>query len=235
MIEPAPLEVRSLREQVYDYLRHAINRGDLRPGAYLDLNRISEGLGISRTPLRDALIQLETEGFVTILPRRGVVVRELTLDDIRHLYEIIGALEGVAVMTGFPRLGPDRVHAMRELNEGMKAALRGHDFDRYYELNLAFHQTFLSLSDNGRLLRTIELSKQRLYDFPRRDRYVPDWETASTEEHAALVDLLAAGDPRGAADHLRDVHWSFAVQRPWIIQYYFADGSDTGGGEEEPA
>ncbi|MGB5881972.1 MAG: GntR family transcriptional regulator, partial [Thermoanaerobaculia bacterium] len=60
------LNLKSLREQVYDYLREAMNRGDLAPGATLDLNAISRRLGVSRTPLRDALLQLETEGFVTI-------------------------------------------------------------------------------------------------------------------------------------------------------------------------
>ena len=62
---------RSLRGQVYDYLRDAINRGSLEPGAFIDQNALSAAMGISRTPLRDALIQLEAEGFVSILPRRG--------------------------------------------------------------------------------------------------------------------------------------------------------------------
>ncbi|HEY69150.1 MAG TPA: GntR family transcriptional regulator, partial [Anaerolineae bacterium] len=59
------LNLKSLREQVYDYLRHAMNRGELAPGAALNLNQISRKLGVSRTPLRDALLQLEIEGFVT--------------------------------------------------------------------------------------------------------------------------------------------------------------------------
>ena len=221
------LELKSLREQVYEYLRDAINRGDLRSGGYLDLNRISQGLGISRTPLRDALLQLEAEGFVSILPRRGVIVQRLALEDVRHLYELIGALEGAAVMSGASRLEPSQLDRMGALNEGMNAALDDADFDLYYELNLAFHDIFLAWSDNSRLLRTLELSKHRLYDFPRRDRFVADWERASTGEHAAFVDLLSTGDVRGAADFLRDVHWSFEVQRPWILQYYFANGEQT--------
>ena len=65
---------------MYDYLRDAINRGELNPGVYLDLNEIGDSLGISRTPLRDAFIQLEVEGFVTILPRRGVMVNALEIE-----------------------------------------------------------------------------------------------------------------------------------------------------------
>src|SRR5512137_2684147 len=95
---PGPLVLKSLREQVYDHLRLLLNRGELRPGGFLDLDALEKRLGVSRTPLRDALLQLEAEGFVTILPRRGVQVRALTREDIRHLYEIVGALEGAALL-----------------------------------------------------------------------------------------------------------------------------------------
>jgi DNA-binding GntR family transcriptional regulator len=115
----ADLNLKSLREQVYDYLRNAISRGEILSGSFLDLNRIGRELGISRTPLRDALIQLETEGFVSILPRRGVLVSALTLDEIRHLYEIIGALEGVVIMEVRGRLGSGHFRRMRSLISDM--------------------------------------------------------------------------------------------------------------------
>jgi DNA-binding GntR family transcriptional regulator len=220
------LEFKSLREQVYEYLRVAINRGELHPGSFLDQRRLSESLGISKTPLRDALIQLETEGFVSILPRRGVLVNRLALDDIRHLYEIIGALEGVTVVAVADRLDESRLETMWSLNTEMVQAIAAGDFDTYYDRNLAFHDVFLGLSDNTPLLRTVENSKHRLYDFPRRRDFLPDWEIASTREHAAFVDLLAAGDARGAADYMRDVHWSFEVQRPFIRRYYFPDAAE---------
>lgn len=85
--------LKSLREQVYDYLRVNMNDGIIRSGSFLNLNEISRELGMSRTPLRDALFQLESEGFVTIYPRRGVVVNGLTLEKIKNIYEILGGLE----------------------------------------------------------------------------------------------------------------------------------------------
>jgi DNA-binding GntR family transcriptional regulator len=86
-------ELRSLREQVYQYLRAEMQNGRITPGKYLRLNRMSEQLGISKTPLRDAIIRLECEGFVTILPRRGVLMNRMTLQDVKDAYEIVGALE----------------------------------------------------------------------------------------------------------------------------------------------
>jgi DNA-binding GntR family transcriptional regulator len=223
------LRLKSLREQVYEYLRQAINSGHLEPGSFIDQKRLADELGISRQPLRDALIQLELEGFVTVIPRRGVEVRHLTLDDIRHLYEIIGALEGAAFISASSRSPGDRVHEMRSLNQAMVAAIEVGNFNTYYDLNLAFHDVFLSLSDNEALLRNVKICKQRLYDFPREKRLYRDWELASTWEHERIIELTARGRATEAADYLRDVHWSFDVQRPYITAYYHVD--DPKGGK----
>lgn len=227
----AELNLKSLREQVYDHLKKAITSGTIRSGEYLDLNRIGGALGISRTPLRDALIQLETEGFVSILPRRGVLVNELSLEEIRHLYEIIGALEGVAILEVRDRLGREHMGRMRSLNTEMRKAIRAGDFDTYYDLNLGFHNIFLDLSDNERLVRTVNTFKQRLYDFPRRESFVKEWEIASTGEHAEIVERLERGDAAGAAEFLRDVHWSFKVQEKYVRRYYAAGRNGTRKGE----
>ena len=72
--------------------------------------------------------------------------------------------------------------------------------------------------------------KQRLYDFPRREGFVKEWETASTREHDELIRLLETGDTRKAADFIRDVHWSYEVQRRFIDRYYADAG--TGGGSD---
>jgi len=217
----SPLVLKSLREQVYDHLRLLLNRGELRSGSFLDLEGLEATLGVSRTPLRDALLQLENEGFVAIFPRRGVQVRALTRDDIRHLYEIVGALEGTALLAAFPRLGLPELAALRRLNREMKQAVEEGDFDRYYDRNLAFHDVFLGRCDNPRLLHLVRTLKQRLYDWPRRRGFVKAWELASVREHGDFVRLLEKGEARAAADHLRDVHWSYEVQERFIEQYYF--------------
>ena len=218
-----PLQTRSLREQVYEYLRDEMNRGQLQPGAFLDLNAIAERLGISRTPLREALLQLETQGFVTVLPRRGFRLNQLSLDDIRHYYEIIGALEAATLRDFGSALTPADIARMRELNAAMSQAVAENDFDRYYDLNLTFHDIYLDLSDNKGLLALVRSLKQRLYDWPRREGFVKSWEEHSiAREHSRLVDLLERGALREAADYLQDVHWSFKSQEHFIHAYYFA-------------
>lgn len=226
MTLPSPLVLKSLREQVYDHLRRLMSRGEIEPGAFLNQDGIASGLGVSRTPLRDALLQLEAEGFVTILPRRGVRVEPLTLADIRHLYEVVGALEGAALLAAFPRIGEPELTTLHRLNDEMRDAVLAGDFGRYYDRNLAFHDVFLERCGNERLVRLVRSHKQRLYDWPRRQGLVKEWELRSLEEHGAFLRLVAEGDARGAADHLRDVHWSFPVQEPYIQRYYFPAGGE---------
>jgi DNA-binding GntR family transcriptional regulator len=217
------LRLKSLRELVYEHLHQAINSGDLEPGSFIDQKKLAAELGISRQPLRDALIQLELEGFVTVIPRRGVEVRRLALEDIRHLYQVIGALESFVLTRSTPRVHEDKVRRMRTLNEGMVESIEAAEFDTYYDLNLAFHDVFLDTADNPLLLQTVRICKQRLYDFPRERRFHREWELTSTAEHTQIINLIARARHAEAAEYLRDVHWSFDVQRPYIRAYYHMD------------
>jgi DNA-binding GntR family transcriptional regulator len=223
-IKPVPptLQTRSLREQVYEYLRDEMTRGGMQPGNFLDLNDLAQRLGISRTPLREALLQLESQGFVTVLPRRGFRLNPLTLDDIRHYYEIIGALESATLKNFGSSLGPDDITRMRTLDSAMGQAVAANNFDSYYKLNLAFHDIYLGRSDNKRLLAQVRLLKQRLYDWPRREGMVKSWEEHSVGEHEAFIRLMEQGQVQEAAAYLQDVHWSFQVQEKYIHAYYFA-------------
>jgi DNA-binding GntR family transcriptional regulator len=213
------LNTKSLREQVYEYLRDEINNRKLLPGAFINLNELSERLGISKTPLRDAIIQLEIEGFVTIFPRRGVTVKRLTLDEIKDAYEIVGALEGSVILEVFNKINSSHIATMEKLNAEQLAALKRKDYHNYYKLNLDFHGAFLNLSDNKTLLRMITPFKQRLYDFPRRG-YISEWELNNCNEHDQFIELIKKKDRIGAASIMRDVHWSFGVQEKFIRRYY---------------
>ena len=210
----------SLRAQVYDVLRADLDAGALLPGATISLDEVAGRLGVSRTPLREALLRLELEGFVTIKPRSGVVVRTLTERDIRNLYQMIGALEASVLLVERERLTRDRIVAMRAANDAMREALDADDFDLYYSANLALHDGYLRLSRNAELVHQVTVMKQRLYDFPRKRTFVKEWEQASTGEHDRIVAALERGDAAEAARLVRDVHWSFAVQERFIRRYY---------------
>ena len=211
--------VMSLREQVYQFLREQMQNGSIAPGSTINLAEFSETLGISKTPLRDALIRLESEGFVEILPRRGVRVNGLTLKDVKDYYEIIGLLEAGAIIAAFDKMGPAVVRRLEKLNQEMRTSVKTGDFDSYYKKNLEFHELYLQLYDNKRLRRMVRPLKQRLYDFPRRS-YIQEWELRNCDEHEQFVERIKAGDPLGAASVIRDIHWSFQVQEDYIRRFY---------------
>lgn len=216
------LNVKCLREQVYEYLRDQIERGKLKPGASLNLSEISTELGISKTPLRDALIQLESEGFVNILPRRGVVVRTVSLDDIKEAYEVVGALEGAVINTVFDQIREEHLNKMQKINDQMRQAVIKDDFSIHYQMNINFHDIFVNLSNNMALRRIIMPFKQLLYDFPRR-RYVKEWELRNADEHDQFMEFIRQGDRESAVRVMKDVHWSYSVQEAYIRKFYYPE------------
>jgi DNA-binding GntR family transcriptional regulator len=222
------LDLRSLSELVYEDLKRRLNEGSLRPGQFIDLSALGRELGMSRTPLRDALIRLEIEGFVKVYPRRGVMVRALDLADIRDIYQILGALEAQSAVKVAGKITPEDCDRMEGLYRSMIELLGADDFPSFYAANLAFHDVYLDLCDNRDLVHMVRVLKERLYDFPRRNAYIKAWETASNEEHARIVECFRSGDAMGVAHWIRDVHWSFEVQERYIRTYYFAPGG--GGG-----
>ncbi len=213
------LNYSSLSEHVYLYLRRQMNLGKLTPGSTINIGEIAAQLGVSKTPLRDALIHLECEGFVTILPRRGVLVNKLSLDDIRKAYETVGLVEAFIIRANIDKITPVHIATLERINEQMIEEIKAGDLTKIFENNLEFHNTYLDISDNDMLKKFILPIKHRLYDFPRQS-YLPEWELNNSVDHARFIECLKKKDGQGAAAILQDVHWSFTVQQGFITQFY---------------
>jgi DNA-binding GntR family transcriptional regulator len=194
-----------LRSQVYEYLRNELKAENLKPGMFVSMNQIMKNLNISRTPLRDALLQLQNEGFVTFLPQRGIRINELTQQDIEDLYEMLGALDSRALLSVFPKMGPSEIEKMKKLNQEMLENMSGSKFNRYWDLNSEFHNVYLNLSSNLPILRQINIIRQRLFEFGKKD-----WSRKMREmnqaEHLTMIELIEKGEAVAAANFMRDVH-----------------------------
>lgn len=215
------LFTKTLKEQIYEYLRDEIHKQNLKPGSIINMDATSKELGISKTPLRDALLQMEMEGFVTIANRRGIYVNTLGPNDIKELYQVIGALEHSALVISFPNINSVHIAKMKQLIAEMKQNLADEDFKQFYQKNLEFHDTYIHLSGNNSLIKIINTMKKRLYDFPPQEKWLKEWEEASMLEHEKIVQLIETGKSQEAADFIRDVHWSFSVQEKYIKRYYY--------------
>ena len=212
--------VKSLGEQVYEYLFAQLKQRALTPGVFLDLNEIATRLGISRTPLRDALIYLEVEGYVRIVPRRGVMVIYPELEEIRNLYQMIGALEATALEEAARRFTAEDHQRLRDLNVEYRERVEEGSFDACLTANYAFHSYFLDRCGNAPLIKLVRAQKRRLYDWPRHTELLSAWERKNLEEHEQMAALVSAGDVAGAAHILRDIHWSFSQQENFIHSFY---------------
>lgn len=220
MIEHHDLGYRSLKDLVYDYLRSQMIQGELKAGDAINMDRTAGKLGISKTPLREALIKLESEGFVKIVPWQGVFVKQLTLEEFEDCYQIMSGLESVALLCAAPAFTPDHARRMRDLNGEMREAINHGDFEAYSRKNLEFHRTYIGLAGNPILAELIDILKKRLYEFSRPKEFLPEWEEMSLAEHDQLIERLEKEDFEAAAAFLRTVIWSFDRQKDFIIKYY---------------
>lgn len=197
-----------LRVQVYNYLEKQMRLGKLEPGASISVNTMIKELGVSRTPLREALLLLQEQGFVSIQPQRGVKINALTLDDVKDIYEILGGIESRIILSVFDNLQEKEIRQMKELNDEIELALENCDIIRHNQANINFHGVFLSLSKNERMLKYVKNLKMQLYDFPRRD-FGKTWNNNNLNQHRQFIQLIEEGKSLAAADYLRDIHWDF--------------------------
>ena len=201
---------RLLRTEVYEYLRTELIAGNLKPGMFISMSKLMKTLGISRTPLRDALLQLQSEGFVSFLPQRGIQITELSQNDIENLYEILGALESQILVSVFDRVTPEIIEEMTWKNREVVANIADEKINEYFDLNVAFHSIYISMSTNAPLRNLIETVRQRLFVFGKKD-----WSRKMRElnhsEHLEFLSLLERGDAILSADYLRDYHCNYQI------------------------
>lgn len=155
---------RTLNHHVYERLRQLVESGALLPGARLDERALADEMGVSRTPLREAIGKLVEDGLVEHRAYRGNFVRTLTVKQVNDLYLVRAALEGLAVRLAVPRLSEDHVLTVRRVLDDTFAALERGDMAAYSSADQAFHDTLARLSENepliaalGRLRRQIQL------------------------------------------------------------------------------
>jgi DNA-binding GntR family transcriptional regulator len=197
----ASAEPPSLVDQAHDQMRRAILDNRWLPGHQALEQEVALSLGMSRTPVREALIRLQQEGFVEVIPRRGFRVLPVSPSDMKDIYEILTALECMAAeLVARRRPSKSELKPLVTATEAMAAALTRDDLDAWAVADETFHHDLVQLSGNRMLLDAIMGYWDRAHRarmFTLRLRPKP---TDSTKEHMALVAKLAAGDVQGAVE-----------------------------------
>ncbi len=142
----------TLTDRIYVVIKDGIISQEFKPGTRLIDQEIAERLGVSRTPVREAIARLAADGLVTMIPRRGAFVVQLSIKDIEDVYDVREALEGLAVELAVQRLSDDDLMSLRDLLDQATAALGNNELSLCFDLDRQFHDTLVQLSDNGRLV-----------------------------------------------------------------------------------
>jgi DNA-binding GntR family transcriptional regulator len=218
------LRAESLSDQVYRLLREAIANGELRPGERILEKELAARWGISRTPVREALLRLETEGVVICNSRRSYNVAVLTVADVRDIYRTLAVLEGAAAAWAAPQIRPAELAALERFNRAMQQAARRGDLRDFGRWNRRFHDVFLERVGNRILHQTCDRIRALLYTFPVRPDSLRQWLEKSVAEHREIIRLLRAGQADRVGRYFRDVHWSFERNRQFIQDAFDRQG-----------
>lgn len=188
-----------LREAVCNAIRNAINNGVLKPGDRLMEIQLAEELGISRTPVREAIRKLEMEGFVVMLPRRGTYVADISLKDITEIYEIRISLDMLAASLAAERINDDELEEMdRQLLLTSKYDI-ARDMDKIVACDSVFHDVLYRAARNERLVSIINNLRDQLTNMRGRSMAQPGRLAETLTEHRILLDAIASRDAEAAA------------------------------------
>ena len=208
----AGTRVLSASEAARDLVRSLIENGELRPGVRINADELGQRLGVSRTPVRDALHQLRTEGLVDIQPRRGVFVRDISPQEVDEVYELKSAVEPIAAAWATERGSDEAKAQLTQRAELLQAAGVAGEVRRAAGLVDEIHDLLFEMADSDVLRDVYSVFHGRVKWLRHLNMSQDGRLSASVEHHAAIVNLVNAGDAAKAreamADHMRDARSS---------------------------
>lgn len=195
-------ERRPLHEEVAERLRGLITEGQLAPGARLNERVLCEQIGVSRTPLREAIKTLASEGLVEIVPAKGAIVRRFSEEDTRQILEVLKILEQAGARLACLRASDADIRKIAQVHKRMMALYKANNRLAYFKLNQSIHTAIVQASGNAALAQTHETLQARI----KRIRFVgnetPDRWAAAVAEHEEMIEALEARDGEKLAEVL---------------------------------
>ena len=212
-----------LRDVVFKTIRQAILTGELKPGERLMEIHLANKLGVSRTPIREAIRQLELEGLVIMVPRKGAQVASITEKSMTDVLEVRLALEKLAVELACKRISYSQKDELKEALEGFETAVGNRDASEIAKADEAFHNAIFSATGNMRLGQMVNNLAEQMYRY--RFEYIKDegGRERLVEEHKRIYDAVIKGDIETATKEI-SVH--IKNQEDSIIQLIRSEKCD---------
>ena len=191
-------EYLPLRDVVFNTLRQAILRGELKPGERLMEIQLAKKLGVSRTPIREAIRKLELEGLVLMIPRKGAEVADITEKNTRDVLEVRKVLETLAVQLACDRIGAGGLETLEREAEIFETALKKGDITEIAEADVRFHDAIYTATDNQKLIQILNNLGEQMYRY--RMEYIknPEVYPKLIKEHQKLISHLKSREKEEA-------------------------------------
>lgn len=205
-LQPIKLDsYKPLRELVCENIRQAIIDGTFSPGERLMEIQLADEMGVSRTPVREAIRKLELEGFVVMIPRRGTYVADISIRDITEIYEIRTCLDVLAAGLAAERITDEELEQLNAYLVEIGKHVANQDMDKIVEVDTAFHDVLYTASRNERLRTIINNLREQMTGIRGRSMSYPGRLIETMDEHRNLVDSIASRDVE-RAQHAARVH-----------------------------
>ncbi|NLM73484.1 MAG: GntR family transcriptional regulator [Clostridiaceae bacterium] len=203
MVKVPKLKIDSyqpLRDVIFDTLRKAIINGDIKPGERLMEVSLAEQMGVSRTPVREAIRKLEAEGLVTMIPRKGTHVSEVSIKDIIDVLEVRAALDKLATGLAARRIDNSQVKMIENVHKQYIAFVEKNNIEGAIRKDVEFHDTIYSISGNPRLIAVSSSLREQIYRF--RVMYMSDTIIAENvlNEHSEMIEALRSNNDKLASE-----------------------------------
>ena len=203
MVESFQLQMNEylpLRDVVFQTLRQAILRGELKPGERLMEIHLAQKLGVSRTPVREAIRKLELEGLVLMIPRKGAVVAEITISDLEDVLEVRMALEELAMKHACRRITKEQLDGLEQLAAVFSESLNGDDVGACAQADMLFHDAIYEATGNNRLTQILNNLREQMYRY--RMEYLKDRHSHAQllKEHEEILNALKCHDEKSALE-----------------------------------
>ncbi|WP_343345324.1 GntR family transcriptional regulator [Terrisporobacter petrolearius] len=185
---------KPLRDVVFENLRTAILEGNLKAGQRLMEVQLAEQLGVSRTPIREAIRKLELEGLVVMLPRKGAYVANMSFKDLIDVLEIRASLEGLAASLASERLRDEDIVELERVAKEFEKSVRETDIDNVLKKDVEFHEKIFLMANNKKLYHLITSLWEQVHRF--RVTYVSNYEASLSlvDEHNRILESIKSGD-----------------------------------------
>ena len=187
-------EFLPLRDVVFNTLRQAILTGELKPGERLMEIHLANKLGVSRTPIREAIRKLELEGLVTMIPRRGAEVAQITEKSMNDVLEVRRALDALCVELACDRISQEELQHLKKACDTFEEAVKTKDVKQIAQADVAFHDIIYAATDNRRLIQLLNNLREQMYRY--RIEYLKKKECYPQllEEHQTIIDSIESRD-----------------------------------------